>query len=72
MLRVLEEAADGTRTHDLVLTKDALYQLSYSSLSEIPLGRFLASGRHVTYLSLWSPAHAPFFYPTYGISFTSG
>ena len=24
-------AADGTRTHDLVLTKDALYQLSYSS-----------------------------------------
>ena len=27
----LERAADGTRTHDLVLTKDALYQLSYSS-----------------------------------------
>ncbi len=25
------KAADGTRTHDLVLTKDALYQLSYSS-----------------------------------------
>ena len=24
-------AADGSRTHDLVLTKDALYQLSYSS-----------------------------------------
>lgn len=24
-------AADGTRTHDLVLTKDALYRLSYSS-----------------------------------------
>ncbi len=27
------KAADGTRTHDLVLTKDALYQLSYSSPS---------------------------------------
>jgi hypothetical protein len=27
----LHLAADGTRTHDLVLTKDALYQLSYSS-----------------------------------------
>jgi hypothetical protein len=25
------KAADGNRTHDLVLTKDALYQLSYSS-----------------------------------------
>src|SRR5262249_49016071 len=25
-------AADGNRTHDLVLTKDALYQLSYSSM----------------------------------------
>ena len=25
-------AADGNRTHDLVLTKDALYRLSYSSL----------------------------------------
>ena len=24
-------ASDGTRTHDLVLTKDALYQLSYRS-----------------------------------------
>ena len=24
-------AADGTRTHDLVLTKDVLYQLSHSS-----------------------------------------
>ena len=28
----LARAADETRTHDLVLTKDALYQLSYSSL----------------------------------------
>ena len=27
----LPRAADGTRTRDLVLTKDALYQLSYSS-----------------------------------------
>jgi hypothetical protein len=27
----LHLAADGTWTHDLVLTKDALYQLSYSS-----------------------------------------
>jgi hypothetical protein len=27
----LGRAADGTRTHDLVLTKDVLYQLSYSS-----------------------------------------
>ena len=26
-------AADGTRTHDLILTKDVLYQLSYSSES---------------------------------------
>ena len=26
------EAADGSRTHDLILTKDALYQLSYSSV----------------------------------------
>ena len=26
------QAADGIRTRDLVLTKDALYQLSYSSL----------------------------------------
>ena len=25
------KAADGIRTHDLVLTKDALYQLSHSS-----------------------------------------
>lgn len=25
-------AADGTRTHDLLLTKEVLYQLSYSSL----------------------------------------
>ena len=24
-------AADGIRTHDLILTKEALYQLSYSS-----------------------------------------
>ena len=30
------KAADGSRTHDLVLTKDALYQLSYSSPSFIP------------------------------------
>ena len=29
------EAADGTRTHDLVLTKDVLYQLSYSSGSSV-------------------------------------
>lgn len=29
--RDVTEAADGTRTHDLVLTKDVLYQLSYSS-----------------------------------------
>jgi hypothetical protein len=28
---LVTEAADGTRTHDLVLTKDVLYQLSYSS-----------------------------------------
>ena len=28
------KAADGTRTHDLVLTKDALYQLSYSSTAK--------------------------------------
>ena len=27
----LHLAADGNRTHDLVLTKDALYRLSYSS-----------------------------------------
>ena len=26
-----DKAADGIRTHDLILTKDALYQLSYSS-----------------------------------------
>ncbi len=29
--KIIPKAADGTRTHDLVLTKDALYQLSYSS-----------------------------------------
>lgn len=28
---MLAKAAEGTRTLDLVLTKDALYQLSYSS-----------------------------------------
>ena len=28
---VLPRAADGSRTRDLVLTKDALYRLSYSS-----------------------------------------
>ena len=28
------KAADGTRTRDLVLTKDALYQLSYSSAAK--------------------------------------
>ena len=28
-------AADGTRTHGLVLTKDALYQLSYSSTAVV-------------------------------------
>ena len=28
---ILPRAADETRTHDLVLTKDVLYQLSYSS-----------------------------------------
>ena len=27
------QAADGIRTHDLVLTKDALYQLSHSSIN---------------------------------------
>ena len=32
-IRLHTKAADGTRTHDLVLTKDALYQLSYSSPS---------------------------------------
>src|SRR5262249_4749932 len=31
MPRAISRAADGNRTHDLVLTKDALYQLSYSS-----------------------------------------
>ena len=31
-----KRAADGTRTHDLVLTKDALYRLSYSSPSSSP------------------------------------
>ncbi len=30
-------AADGTRTHDLFLTKEVLYQLSYSSLRVFPL-----------------------------------
>jgi hypothetical protein len=29
------KAADGIRTHDLVLTKDALYQLSHSSKQNI-------------------------------------
>ena len=29
-------AADGIRTRDLVLTKDALYQLSYSSTPQLP------------------------------------
>src|SRR5882724_6568957 len=29
-----QKAADGNRTRDLVLTKDALYQLSYSSVRE--------------------------------------
>ena len=29
----IKKAADEIRTHDLVLTKDALYRLSYSSLS---------------------------------------
>ena len=28
-------AANGSRTHDLVLTKDALYQLSYSSIASL-------------------------------------
>lgn len=28
------QAADGIRTHDLVLTKDALYRLSYSSVTQ--------------------------------------
>ena len=45
-----EGAADGTRTHDLVLTKDALYQLSYSSLCQPPTtavsrGSHAATGR---------------------------
>ena len=31
LFRSLHKAADGNRTHDLILTKDALYQLSYSS-----------------------------------------
>jgi hypothetical protein len=34
---LLKVAADGIRTRDLVLTKDALYQLSYSS-TENPTG----------------------------------
>ena len=29
---VINGANDGTRTHDLILTKDALYQLSYAGL----------------------------------------
>ena len=29
--RLGPRAADGTRTHDLLLTKEVLYQLSYSS-----------------------------------------
>ena len=28
-------AADGIRTHDLVLTKEALYRLSYSSQERV-------------------------------------
>lgn len=40
-----QKAADGTRTHDLVLTKDALYQLSYSSATQTPGDeRFLPAG----------------------------
>ena len=31
MEAALPRAADGSRTRDLVLTKDALYRLSYSS-----------------------------------------
>ena len=30
-LHAPQRAADGIRTHDLILTMDALYQLSYSS-----------------------------------------
>jgi hypothetical protein len=30
------KAVDGIRTHDLFLTKEVLYQLSYNSLSAIP------------------------------------
>ena len=33
------KAADGIRTHDLVLTKDALYQLSYSSQAVLGMAR---------------------------------
>jgi hypothetical protein len=35
--KYLHLAADGNWTHDLVLTKDALYQLSYSStIKDLP------------------------------------
>ena len=43
----LLEATDGIRTHDLVLTKDALYQLSYSSRNTDEAGH-----RHIGELSV--------------------
>ena len=49
----IPRAADGTRTHDLVLTKDALYQLSYSSPSSRPSLARLSAGfslEHVLHL----------------------
>src|SRR5690606_822900 len=56
-------AADGTRTRDLVLTKDALYQLSYSSGPAAP-GPACSSacrracGRNVL-LAVFRPATRP-------------
>ena len=41
----IPRAADGNRTHDLFLTKEVLYQLSYSS-DTVESGRWDSNPRH--------------------------
>ena len=49
-VRRYTKAADGNRTRDLVLTKDALYRLSYSSTPPArPLPNAIAVGAQTTF-----------------------